>query len=347
LYRLLRSLLFRLDAEAAHTLTLRALDTMHRLGLGARLAPAQSGPARKAMGLAFPNPLGLAAGFDKNGAHIDALADLGFGFLEVGTVTPRAQPGNPRPRLFRLVAAEAIINRMGFNNDGVDVLVRNVTRSRYTGILGINIGKNFATPVEAAAEDYLICLRKVYPLASYVVINVSSPNTANLRQLQESIQLSALLAALKSEQALLARVHGKYVPLVLKIAPDLKGDQLGEIARLALQYGVDGISATNTTVRRPQVASWPISAEPGGLSGAPLLSLSTQAVRELARVLQGKIPIIGLGGVNSGSGAVQMLEAGATLVQVYTGLVYRGPDLIEEIGAALRNAIGPDGASLA
>ena len=298
------------------------------------------------MGLAFPNPLGLAAGFDKNGAHIDALAHLGFGFLEVGTVTPRAQPGNPRPRLFRLVAAEALINRMGFNNDGVDVLVRNVARSRYTGILGINIGKNFATPIEAATEDYLICLRKVYPLASYVVINVSSPNTANLRQLQESIQLSALLAALKSEQALLARMHGKYVPLVLKIAPDLRGDQLGEIARLALQHSVDGISATNTTLRRPRVASWPISAEPGGLSGAPLLSLSTQAVRELARVLQGKIPIIGVGGVNCGSDALQMLEAGASLVQLYTGLVYHGPDLIEEIGAALRSAIVPDSASL-
>jgi len=283
------------------------------------------------MGLTFPNPVGLAAGLDKNGAYIDGLAALGFGFIEVGTVTPRPQPGNPKPRLFRIPVAEGIINRFGFNNLGVDNLVENVKRSQYKGVLGINIGKNFDTPNERAIDDYLIGLRKVYLYASYVVVNISSPNTKNLRQLQEREALAGLLSALKSDQAQLAQAHGRYVPIALKIAPDLESEQVGEIASLLLEYQMDAVIATNTTLAREAVAGLPHAEEAGGLSGAPVKNKSTLVIRQLAQHLGNEIPIIGVGGIMSGEDAREKIEAGANLVQVYSGLIYRGPRLVSDI----------------
>ncbi|MEK6592924.1 MAG: quinone-dependent dihydroorotate dehydrogenase [Pseudomonadota bacterium] len=335
-YPLLRSLLFTLEAETAHHLTLDCLKTLQRFGLaGAMAARSAIACERKVMGIAFPNPVGLAAGLDKNGDYIDALAALGFGFIEIGTATPRPQPGNPRPRLFRVCAANAIINRMGFNNDGVDRLIANVQRASYRGVLGINIGKNFDTPIERATEDYLHCLRKVYPLASYVAVNVSSPNTKNLRQLQESAELDNLLGALKTEQLKLADRHGKYVPLALKIAPDLDDVQVREIAGLLRKHAIDGVIATNTTVTRDGVAGMGNAEQTGGLSGAPLTQRSTGIVRQLDQELAGSVPIIGVGGIVNGDDAVQKITAGASLVQLYTGLVYRGPALVRECLAAL------------
>jgi dihydroorotate dehydrogenase len=287
------------------------------------------------MGLEFRNPVGMAAGMDKNGAHIDALGALGFGFIEVGTVTPRPQPGNPRPRLFRLPEAGAIINRMGFNNDGVDALVENVKRARWDGVLGINIGKNFDTPVERAADDYLACLRKVYPHAGYVAVNISSPNTPGLRSLQNTGELKALLAALRQEQQELADRHGRHVPLAVKIAPDLEPAQVESIARLLMKSGVDAVIATNTTISREGVEKLPHAGESGGLSGAPLRSRSLRVIRELAAALDGALPIIGVGGIASGQDARDAVAAGASLVQVYTGLIYRGPGLVPEIAKAL------------
>ncbi len=335
MYALIRPLLFGLDAETAHGLTLKALDYAHRLGVLPLLADKAECKPRTVMGLAFPNPVGLAAGLDKNGDHIDALAALGFGFIEVGTVTPRPQPGNPKPRLFRLPQARAIINRMGFNNDGVDRLVENVKRSRYRGILGINIGKNFDTPIENAVEDYLIGLRKVYPHASYVTVNISSPNTKNLRQLQQASELERLLDALKREQESLARTHGKHVPLALKIAPDLETEEIIQIADLLLQYRIDGVIATNTTLSRQGVEDLPHGEEGGGLSGAPLRLKSTSVVKQLSLALQDKIPIIGVGGILEGLDAEEKIRAGASLVQLYSGLIYRGPPLVGEICRAL------------
>ncbi len=335
MYALIRPLLFGLDAETAHGLTLKALDYAHRMGVLPLLADKAECKPRNVMGLAFPNPVGLAAGLDKNGDHIDALAALGFGFIEVGTVTPRPQPGNPKPRLFRLPQARAIINRMGFNNDGVDRLVENVKRSRYRGILGINIGKNFDTPIENAVEDYLIGLRKVYPHASYVTVNISSPNTKNLRQLQQASELERLLDALKREQESLARTHGKHVPLALKIAPDLETEEIIQIADLLLQYRIDGVIATNTTLSRQGVEDLPHGEEGGGLSGAPLRLKSTSVVKQLSLALQDKIPIIGVGGILEGLDAEEKIRAGARLVQLYSGLIYRGPPLVGEICRAL------------
>jgi dihydroorotate dehydrogenase len=335
MYALIRPLLFGLDAETAHGLTLKALDYAHRLGVLPLLADKAECKPRNVMGLTFPNPVGLAAGLDKNGDHIDALAALGFGFIEVGTVTPRPQPGNPKPRLFRLPQARAIINRMGFNNDGVDRLVENVKRSRYRGILGINIGKNFDTPIENAVEDYLIGLRKVYPHASYVTVNISSPNTKNLRQLQQASELERLLDALKREQESLARTHGKRVPLALKIAPDLETEEIIQIADLLLQYRIDGVIATNTTLSRQGVEDLPHGKEGGGLSGAPLRLKSTSVVKQLSLALQDKIPIIGVGGILEGLDAEEKIRAGASLVQLYSGLIYRGPPLVCEICRAL------------
>ena len=335
LYSLLRPLLFRFDPESAHHLTFSALQQAHKIGLLALIAPALSCRPRVVMGLNFPNPLGLAAGLDKNGSYIDALAALGFGFIEIGTVTPRPQPGNPTPRLFRIPAAQAIINRLGFNNDGVDKLLENVARARYRGILGINIGKNFDTPIENAADDYLICLRKVYAYASYVTVNISSPNTQNLRQLQQSNALENLLDQLKSEQAKLTQQHGKYVPLALKIAPDLDQMQIGAIANLMLKYQVDGVIATNTTLARSGVAHLAHGGETGGLSGAPLRAQSTEVVKQLSALLHGKIPIIGVGGILSGADAKEKMLAGASLVQIYSGLIYRGPRLIKEVCSAI------------
>jgi dihydroorotate dehydrogenase len=330
LYHLARPLLFQLDPETAHELSLPSFRLMQRMGLsGLPGGPLKGAPVR-VMGIDFPNPVGLAAGLDKNAEYIRLMASFGFGFLEVGTVTPRAQPGNPKPRLFRLVEAQAIINRMGFNNHGVDAFVANVERARYDGILGINIGKNFDTPVERAADDYLACLRKVYPHASYITINISSPNTKNLRQLQQADELGSLLAKLTKEREKLAK-GGRRVPFALKIAPDLERDQLEAIAKLLVEHGIDAVIATNTTVSRQGVEGLKHADETGGLSGAPVREMATAVVRDLARLLKGRIPIIGSGGVMSAADAQEKLAAGASLVQVYTGLIYRGPALVKDI----------------
>lgn len=328
IYPLLRPLLFSLDPETAHHFTLDALKTAHGFGLLCAKHPAAN--PRTVMGLIFPNPVGLAAGMDKNGTCIAALAALGFGFIEIGTVTPRPQPGNPKPRLFRLPKAQAIINHMGFNNLGVDALVENVKRAKYKGILGINIGKNFDTPIEKAAGDYLIGLRKVYTHASYVAINISSPNTKNLRQLQGGDELDALLEQLKAEQEHLAELYGKYVPLAVKIAPDLDKEQIQQIAALLIRHRIDGVIATNTTLSREGVENLLLGNEAGGLSGLPVREKSTAVIRELAAALNGTLPIIGVGGILSGADAVEKIQAGAALVQIYSGLIYRGPDLVTE-----------------
>ena len=329
-YGLLRPALFALDAEIAHHLTLASLKALQRLRLARAPAPRAAQCARNVMGLDFPNPVGLAAGLDKNGAYIDALATLGFGFIEIGTVTPRPQRGNPRPRLFRVPQARAIINRMGFNNDGVDRLVDNVNRSSWRGVLGINIGKNFDTPLEHAVNDYLLCLRKVYGLASYVTVNISSPNTKGLRDLQGSDQLAALLSALAAERRRLADRYGRRVPLALKIAPDLEGAQVSAVADIVQKSGIDAVIATNTTIARDGVSALPRGTETGGLSGAPLTTRATDIVTQLARALGGKVPVIGVGGIMTGADARSKISAGASLVQVYTGLVYRGPQLVAE-----------------
>ena len=336
MYSLLRPLLFTLDPETAHHLTLDGLRTAHKLGLLPLLARRPPDDPRTVMGLQFRNPVGLAAGLDKNGECIDALAALGFGCIEIGTVTPRPQPGNPKPRLFRLPEAEGIINRMGFNNHGVDALVENIRRSRYRGLLGINIGKNADTPIENAANDYLTCLRKVYTHASYIAVNISSPNTKNLRQLQGGDELDALLAQLKQEQQALADLHGKYVPLAIKIAPDLDSEQIKQIAALLTQHGIDAVIATNTTLSREGVEDLVHGNETGGLSGAPVRDKSTALIRQLATELGGALPIIGVGGILQGEHAAEKIAAGASLVQLYSGLIYRGPALIAECCAALR-----------
>ncbi|MBK8742955.1 MAG: quinone-dependent dihydroorotate dehydrogenase [Betaproteobacteria bacterium] len=342
-YSLLRPLLFALDPERAHALTLDVLDRTHALGLGGLVArPARGQPAR-AMGIDFPNAVGLAAGMDKDGAHIDALAALGFGFIEIGTVTPRPQPGNPQPRMFRLPEAHALINRLGFNNGGVDALLANVERSRFAregGVLGINIGKNFDTPIERAADDYLACLRKVYSRASYVTVNISSPNTANLRELQDSAALGGLLGALKQEQAKLTDAHRRHVPLAVKIAPDLTRQQVRAMAAILFEHDIEAVIATNTTIARDAVAHLRHGNEAGGLSGAPLRAQATQVIRWLHEALQGALPIIGVGGILSGADALEKTAAGAALVQFYTGMVYRGPDLVAECVKALANQAG-------
>ena len=329
LYSLLRPALFSLDPEDAHRFTLASLDAAHKLGL-LTLLPRATGKPLKVMGIDFPNAVGLAAGMDKDGAHINALAALGFGFLEIGTVTPRPQSGNPRPRLFRLPAAEAIINRMGFNNLGVDNLVRNVEASHFSGVLGINIGKNKDTPNEHAVDDYLACLDRVYPHASYVTVNISSPNTQGLRELQKDEALDALLSAIKLRQSELAQQHGKYVPIALKIAPDLDDTQIAAIAALLMMHCIDGVIATNTTLARDAVAGLPNAQEAGGLSGAPVRAASNRVIRALAHHLEGEVPIIGVGGILSGADAQEKIDAGAALVQLYSGLIYRGPELVRE-----------------
>jgi dihydroorotate dehydrogenase len=337
-YNLLRPALFALDPETAHDATLTSLNTAHCLGLS-RLIPKPQDDPRNVMGLDFPNPVGLAAGLDKNGDCINGLAALGFGFIEIGTITPRPQPGNPRPRLFRLPEAKAIINRMGFNNHGVDALVANVERANFKGVLGINIGKNADTPIEKAADDYLICLRKVYAHASYVTVNISSPNTKNLRQLQGGDELDALLTQLKSEQEKLAQQHGKHVPLTLKIAPDLDAEQIKQIASLLIKHRIDGVIATNTTLSREGVEGLVHGNETGGLSGAPVKEKSTAVIRALSTELGGALPIIGVGGISSGADALEKTQAGASLVQIYSGLIYRGQSLVTEAAEAIRKGI--------
>ena len=335
LYRFARPLLFALDAETAHDLTLASL----KLLAGTPLAPhsrMDHGDPVQVMGIQFANRVGLAAGLDKNGECIDGLATLGFGFVEVGTVTPRAQPGNPKPRLFRLPEHQAIINRMGFNNGGLDTLIANVKSARYQGVLGINIGKNFDTPIERAADDYVACLYRVYPYASYVAVNISSPNTRDLRQLQGGDELDALLGRLKDAQARLAERHSRYTPLALKIAPDLDDSQLTTICDALRWHRVDAVIATNTTISREAIAGHPLESESGGLSGGPLLHRSTEVVAELAKKLKGEIPIVGVGGILCGEDARAKLAAGASLVQIYSGLIYRGPALVREAIAATR-----------
>lgn len=335
MYPFLRELLFRFDPEFTHNLALQTLKGTYRLGTLRLLAHQVPPLPRRVMGIDFPNPVGLAAGLDKNGDYLKALASLGFGFIEVGTVTPRPQPGNPRPRIFRLPRAEAIINRMGFNNKGVDHLVEQVRRARYKGVLGINIGKNADTPLEHATDDYLIGLRKVYSLASYVVINVSSPNTAGLRSLQHGDMLDELLGALKAEQKMLSLQYERYVPLVIKIAPDMSDEELELVADRLLAHHIDGVTATNTTISREGVQGLRDADQGGGLSGRPLQQRSTEVVRLLNRRLKGRIPIIGVGGIMDASGALQKLRNGASLVQLYTGLIYRGPALVSETVWAL------------
>ncbi len=335
MYSLIRSALFQLNPEKAHQMTMMALDAGHRLGVNRCAAKSLSTDPIEVMGLQFPNKIGLAAGLDKNGDHIDALADLGFGFIEIGTVTPRSQPGNPKPRMFRLPDAEAIINRMGFNNLGVEYLVSQVQAAQYRGILGINIGKNFDTPMEEAASDYLKGLERVYGHASYVTINISSPNTANLRELQRGSELGALLEQLKEAQRKLAQQHEHYVPLVVKIAPDMEQEELESLAQALLSYEVDGVIATNTTIARDAVADQPHGDEAGGLSGATLTQRSTEVVAQLYQILGEQLPIIAAGGVMSVVDAQQKIAAGAKLVQIYTGLIYRGPALVSDIAQAL------------
>ena len=332
LYSLARPLLFTLAPERAHELTLSLLKSSHKMGL---MRQAVAAKPVTCMGIEFPNPVGLAAGLDKNGAYIDALAAQGFGFIEIGTITPKPQEGNPEPRLFRLPEAKAIINRMGFNNDGVDQLIENVKAAKFKGVLGINIGKNAATPVENAVDDYLICLEKVYNYASYITVNISSPNTKNLRSLQSGDALTELLETLKKRQLELAEEHQHYVPLVLKVAPDLEAEDIQFIAKQLLQFKIDGLIVTNTTLSREGVENLKHGDEAGGLSGAPVFAKSTACLAAFSKALDGEIPLIGVGGILSGEDALAKKNAGAALVQVYSGLIYTGPKLVKDCVDAL------------
>ena len=341
IYPLLRTALFSLDAERAHELALNGLSFLAAHGLSGLVAPRRVEDPVSCMGIRFPNKVGLAAGLDKNGAHIDGLAALGFGHIEIGTVTPRPQAGNPRPRLFRLPEVQALINRMGFNNAGVDALLANVRQAEFPrqgGVLGINIGKNADTPIDKAADDYLICLEKVYGVASYVTVNISSPNTKNLRELQKDAALDDLLARLKAAQTRLADRHGRYVPLALKIAPDLDDPAIAAIAAALRRHRMDAAIATNTTLSRAGVEHLPHGQEAGGLSGAPEFALATAVLGKLAGALAGEVPLIGVGGILKGEDARAKLAAGAQLVQIYTGFIYRGPALVREVANSLAAA---------
>jgi dihydroorotate dehydrogenase len=329
MYSLIRKALFSTSPEAAHELALESLRLGHAFGATRLVCRTVEQPV-EVMGLKFPNPVGLAAGMDKNGDYIDALGDLGFGFIEIGTVTPRPQPGNPRPRVFRLEQAEALINRLGFNNKGVDHLVRQVKQRRYRGILGINIGRNFDTPNDKAVEDYLVCFEKVYEHADYITINISSPNTEGLRDLQAEPALDALLSALGERRAQLAGEFDRCVPIVVKVAPDLDEAGIQSVARVTGRHRIDAVVATNTTVERPGVAGLEHAAEQGGLSGAPLRAMADHVLSRLRAALPPQIALIGVGGITTGGHAAQKIALGADLVQFYTGFVYRGPDLIPE-----------------
>lgn len=338
-YPLLRPWLFSLDPEQAHNVTLSNLDRAQRWGLLRCLVDQPKPDPRTFCGITFPNPVGLAAGLDKDGKHIDALASLGFGFLEIGTVTPKPQPGNPKPRMFRLPEAQAIINRMGFNNDGVDACVKRVRESAYWqngGIVGLNIGKNASTPIENAASDYITAMEAVYDLASYITVNISSPNTQNLRALQGEDMLRSLLSSLHLAREALSDQYGVRKPLFLKIAPDLDQNDIKLIADLLLEFKIDAVIATNTTIARDAVKGLKFGEELGGLSGAPVRIASTEVVKNLKQYLGDAIPIIGVGGILSGQDALEKVEAGASLVQIYSGLIYRGPKLISECAAALK-----------
>ncbi|PLR41354.1 dihydroorotate dehydrogenase (quinone) [Chimaeribacter californicus] len=330
-YPLVRKALFQLDPEHAHELTFRQLRRLS--GSPFEFLIRQSLPAKpvSCMGLSFKNPLGLAAGLDKDGECIDAFGAMGFGFVEVGTVTPRPQAGNDKPRLFRVVEAEGLINRMGFNNRGVDNLVENVKKSRFGGILGINIGKNKDTPVENGKDDYLLCMEKVYPHAGYIAVNISSPNTPGLRSLQYGDALDELLAAIKNKQAQLQQQHHKYVPVAVKIAPDLSEEELVQIADSLVRHNIDGVIATNTTLDRKLVHGLNYCEQAGGLSGRPVQLRSTEVIRRLSLELQGRLPIIGVGGIDSLTAAREKMQAGASLIQLYSGFIYHGPRLIKDI----------------
>ena len=330
MYNLARELLFKLSPETSHELSIDMIGAGGRLGLNGLLNKSPASLPVEVMGLTFPNPVGLAAGLDKNGDAIDGFAQLGFGSLEIGTVTPRPQPGNPKPRLFRLSEHEAIINRMGFNNHGVEHLLARVRAAKFKGVLGINIGKNFDTPVERAVDDYLLCLDKVYAHASYVTVNVSSPNTPGLRSLQFGDSLKQLLEALRQRQEDLAQVHGKRVPLAIKIAPDMSDEETVQVADALVQAGMDAVIATNTTLSRDGVKGLEHADEAGGLSGAPVRDKSTHIVEVLAAELAGRLPIIAVGGITEGKHAAEKIAAGASLVQIYSGFIYKGPALIRE-----------------
>ena len=336
MYALARPFLFCLDAERAHDLALTSIEAAYRTGLNPLLAQKQAALPVCVFGIDFPNPVGLAAGLDKNGAHINALAGLGFGFIEVGTTTPRAQPGNPKPRMFRLPEHEAVINRLGFNNEGVDALVRNAEKATFSGVLGINIGRNKETPNERAVDDYMHCLERVYPRASYITVNISSPNTQGLRDLQEEETLKRFIGTLRERQEQLATQHGRHKPMLLKIAPDLDETELDAISEVSLAARIDGLICTNTTLERSVIASARYGQEAGGLSGKPLLEKATRVLQGMSRRLGGKIPLIGVGGILDGADAARKTAAGASLVQFYTGMIYRGPALIGTCVEALR-----------
>ncbi|MGF1877150.1 quinone-dependent dihydroorotate dehydrogenase [Photobacterium frigidiphilum] len=331
IYRLARSVFFQLDAEKAHDLAIQNFSRF--TGTPLDLFYRQHVPDRpvEVMGIKFKNPVGLAAGLDKNGECIDAFGAMGFGFVEVGTVTPRPQSGNEKPRLFRVLPAEGLINRFGFNNLGVDNLVENVKKSKYDGVIGINIGKNKDTPIEKGAEDYLICMDKVYEHAGYIAVNISSPNTPGLRSLQYGEALDDLLSQLKAKQEELAEKHGKYVPIALKIAPDLEDHEVVQIAESLIKNKIDGVIGTNTTLDRTLVKGMPHCDEMGGLSGRPLQNRSTEVIRRLAEELNGALPIIGVGGIDSAISAREKMNAGAQLVQIYSGFIYHGPKLVKDI----------------
>lgn len=334
MYSLIRPILFRFDAEKVHEFTLKQLARFGQLDFLPRVHPATA--PTQLMGLNLPNPVGLAAGLDKNAEAIDGLAALGFGFIEVGTLTPRPQEGNPKPRLFRVPEHQAIINRMGFNNHGIDAAVANIERAQYRGVLGINIGKNATTPIENAVDDYLICLEKAYAYASYIAVNISSPNTQNLRALQGSDELTRLLGSLKDKQQTLQSIHGKYVPLAVKIAPDLDEAQIADIAHVVCETQIDGVIATNTTIDKTRLGTHRLAQEQGGLSGTPVRTASNQVLAQLVKELDGKVPVIGVGGILNGSDAKEKMQLGASAVQLYSGLIYRGPELVRECLQALR-----------
>jgi len=329
IYPLLRKCLFQFKPETAHRISLTVLQLLYKLQL-TRLFPQVSAPCN-VMGLSFANPIGLAAGLDKNGDYIDALASLGFGFIEIGTVTPRPQPGNLPPRLFRLSEQQALINRLGFNNKGIDYVVERLKQTKYQGVLGVNIGKNKDTPLEKAVEDYVFAFQRVAPYASYVTLNISSPNTPQLRQLQESELLKVLLKTLKQAQANVFQIQNKYVPLVVKISPDVNAEELTTMATIFLEEKIDGVIATNTTLTRPSVDGLPYAGEEGGLSGPPLNHLSTKIIKQLHALLKENIPIIGCGGIASARDVIEKRQAGAKLIQVYTSLIYQGPGLIKHL----------------
>lgn len=346
MYETLKPLLFKLGPESSHDITIALLSSISNSNLLCNLSSKIIGGAIpadtkvssvEAMGISFPNPLGLAAGLDKNASACNALDKMGFGWLELGTVTPLPQPGNPKPRIFRIPEHNAVINRLGFNSAGLKGFLRNIKRANPKTIKGINIGKNAVTSLSNAVDDYLICLRGVYPYADYITINISSPNTQDLRKLQQDRELNKLLNALTRERENLADGSGRRVPLVVKIAPDMQIEQIDGIAEILRKNEIDGVAATNTTVSRDKISDHPMAREVGGLSGMPMREASTQVIHQLYKNLQGEIPIIGIGGIDSAEAAKEKLDAGAKLIQIYTGLIYKGPGLVSEILKSLNS----------